>query len=82
MDRVILFTSYYFADKADSVLREAGLAHQLIATPPEIHEACGLAVRCESAILHDVLSCLQAHNISRSGVYTYKKGCPSDRVTI
>lgn len=77
---IILFTSYYFADKADRLLNDLQLPHQLIATPPEIHETCGLAIRCQEDLLEDILFQLQDHQISRSGIYTYEKGAPSKRI--
>lgn len=82
MQYIILFTSYYFADKADRLLGQLGLDHQLIATPPEIHETCGLAIRCQEAIVEDILLELQRHNISRSGIYTYEKGQPAKRINL
>lgn len=31
---LVVFTSYYFGDKADKVLTELEVPHQLMATPP------------------------------------------------
>ena len=80
MQYVILFTSYYFADKADKVLIEERISHELIATPLEIDDACGMAIRIDMPILEKVLMVLTAHNISRSGIYTYEKGKSSERI--
>ena len=33
---LVVFTSYYFGDKADKVLIELDVPHQLMATPPEL----------------------------------------------
>ena len=32
---LVVFTSYYFGDKADKILTELEVPHQLMATPPE-----------------------------------------------
>ncbi|MCF0156331.1 MAG: DUF3343 domain-containing protein [Veillonella sp.] len=80
MQYIILFTSYYFADKADKELTAAGIPPFLVATPPEIHDACGLALRIEAGLLEQVLAFLEDHKISRSGIYTYEKGIESQRI--
>ncbi|MDU3879083.1 MAG: DUF3343 domain-containing protein, partial [Veillonella sp.] len=34
---LVVFTSYYFGDKADKILTELAVPHQLMATPPELY---------------------------------------------
>lgn len=37
---LVVFTSYYFGDKADKILTELAVPHQLMATPPELYDMC------------------------------------------
>lgn len=71
MDYVILFTSYYFADKTDHVLTDIGLAHHMMATPPALSDCCGLCVRLSEDVLGLALRTLRVAHISHSGVYVY-----------
>ena len=72
MDRIILFTSYYFATKAEKVLEEAAISSRLIATPPALDEACGLCILFEHKDLEKVLDALLFGKISHSGIYEYQ----------
>lgn len=71
MKVIVLFTSYYFADKADKVLMEAVISHQMIATPPALHHCCGLCVLFDKVHLKEVLLILQKEKVSHSGMYEY-----------
>ena len=44
---LVVFTSYYFGDKADKVLTELEVPHQLMATPPELYDMCGLSIEID-----------------------------------
>ena len=45
---------YYFGDKADKVLTELEVPHQLMATPPELYDMCGLSVQIDPSIVEQV----------------------------
>ncbi len=83
MDRIILFTSYYFAKKAEEVMKESHIEGQLIATPPALHNACGLCIILVASSLYPFLSLLREKGISHSGAYTYSSPFePSHKVEI
>ena len=71
---LVVFTSYYFGDKADKVLTELEVPHQLMATPPELYDMCGLSVQIDSTIVEQVQTILNEYKISISGLFWYKKG--------
>lgn len=71
---LVVFTSYYFGDKADKVLTELDVPHQLMATPPELNDMCGLSIQIESSIVEQVQAILKEHKISTSGFFWYEKG--------
>ena len=71
---LVVFTSYYFGDKADKVLTELEVPHQLMATPPELYDMCGLSVQIDSSIVEQVQTILKEHKISTSGLFWYEKG--------
>ena len=71
---LIVFTSYYFGDKADKVLTELDVPHQLMATPPELYDMCGLSIEIEPSIVDQVKVILKEHKISTSGLFWYEKG--------
>ena len=71
---LIVFTSYYFGDKADKVLTELEVPHQLMATPPELNDMCGLSIQIEPSIVEQVQTILKEHKISMSGLFLYEKG--------
>jgi len=64
---LVVFTSYYFGDKADKILTELEVPHQLMATPPELYDMCG-------CIVEQVQTILKEHKISTSGLFWYEKG--------
>lgn len=72
-NRVILFTSYYFATKAETVLIEANQSILLVATPESLHYACGLCILCNSVRLENILGLLAEQQITWSAVYRYEK---------
>ncbi|WP_273420500.1 DUF3343 domain-containing protein [Veillonella caviae] len=74
MDIVILFTSYYFADKTDKVLTKEGLDFKLIPVPTEISDACGMAIRIKPELLTSVQQIMEENRISSSHIYYYEKG--------
>ena len=71
---LVVFTSYYFGDKADKVLTELDVPHQLMATPPELYDMCGLSIEIEPSIVDRVKVILKEHKISTSGLFLYEKG--------
>ena len=71
---LIVFTSYYFVDKADKVLIELDVPHQLMATPPELYDMCGLSIEIDPSIVEQVKVILKEHKISTSGLFWYEKG--------
>lgn len=74
MDIVIVFTSYYFADKLDKILTAQGIAFKLIAVPPEISDACGMAIRIQPSLIDTVKAIMKDNHISPSHIYWYTKG--------
>ncbi len=71
MDRLILFTSYYFATKSETYLKENGVNIQMIATPPQLSDACGLCLLLAKEDLPRVLELFKEGHISHSGIFTY-----------
>ena len=71
---LVLFSSYYFADKADKALAIHGVIHQLMPVPPELSSACGLAIGVAESYMEDVLRIFEEHKISPSHMYYYEKG--------
>ena len=71
---LVVFTSYYFGDKADKILTELSVPHQLMATPPELNDMCGLSIQIEPSIVEQVQAILKEHKISMSGFFWYEKG--------
>ncbi len=71
-DGIILFTSYYFAAKAERELNEAGEAVLIIATPKALHHACGLCLLFKRERLKQVQSIMQHAHINWTGIYGYK----------
>ncbi|WP_301836382.1 DUF3343 domain-containing protein [uncultured Veillonella sp.] len=71
---LVVFTSYYFGDKADKLLTELEVPHQLMATPPELYDMCGLSIQIEPSIVEQVQAILKEHKISMSGFFRYEKG--------
>ena len=73
---LVVFTSYYFGDKADKILTELSVPHQLMATPPELNDMCGLSIKIETSIVDQLQTILKEHKISTSGLFWYEKGKP------
>ena len=71
---LVVFTSYYFGDRADKILTELAVPHQLMATPPELYDMCGLSVQINPSIVEQVQTILKEHKISTSGLFWYEKG--------
>ncbi len=71
---LILFSSYYFADKADKMLGDHGIPHQLMPVPPELSSACGLAIGVEEQYMEHVLKIFEVKKITPSHMYYYEKG--------
>ena len=74
MELVILFTSYYFADKADKVLTAQGVQFKLSPVPKEISESCGMAIRIAPELIDSVKALLKENHISPSHIHWYTKG--------
>ncbi|WP_295787728.1 putative Se/S carrier-like protein [uncultured Veillonella sp.] len=84
LNTLILFTDYYFATKAESLLLEKSIAHSLIPTPLALQNTCGLCIllTCSgesetdgtlSPSLVEVLELFKKAHISHSGLYAYDK---------
>ena len=71
---LILFSSYYFADKADKTLGQYKMPHQLMPVPPELSSACGLAIGVETRYMERVLRIFEVKKITPSHMYYYEKG--------
>lgn len=71
-DRIIAFTSYYFAQKAEAAFKQYGIEQQLIATPPSLHNMCGLCILFSQNDLKTILEIMKNEKISHSGIFTYK----------
>ena len=71
---LILFSSYYFADKADKTLGQYKVPHQLMPVPPELSSACGLAIGVEAQYMEHVLKVFEVKKITPSHMYDYEKG--------
>ncbi len=71
---LILFSSYYFADRSDKMLEDHGVPHQLMPVPPELSSACGLAIGVEEQYMEHVLKIFEVKKITPSHMYYYEKG--------
>lgn len=71
---LILFTSYYFGDKTDKLLTHKQVPHQLMATPPELDNRCGLAIEINPSFVGQVKKIMEEGLISGSGFFWYEKG--------
>ena len=71
---LILFSSYYFADKADKMLGKYKVPHQLMPVPPELSSACGLSIGMQEEYIEEVLRIFEVEKITPSHMYYYKKG--------
>lgn len=80
-NRLILFTSYYFATKTERVLLQEGLSIKLIATPPQLSNCCGLCILISEEELDKAKELMEQHKITYTNIYTYdehkKRACPS-----
>ena len=74
MKVLVLFSSYYFADKADKALAIHGVIHQLMPVPRELSSACGLAIDVAESYMEDVLKIFEEYKITPSHMYCYEKG--------
>ena len=71
---LVVFTSHYFGDKADKVLTELEVPHQLMATPPELYDMCGFICANRSKYCRAGSDYFKKHKISTSGLFWYEKG--------
>ncbi len=71
---LVLFSSYYFADKADKMLGQYKVPHQLMPVPPELSSACGLSIGVREEHMEEVLRIFTAEKITPSHMYYYEKG--------
>ena len=71
---LILFSSYYFADKADKMLGQYKVPHQLMPVPQELSSACGLSIGVQEKHIEEVLCIFQVEKITPSHMYYYEKG--------
>ena len=71
---LILFSSYYFADKADKTLGQYKVPHQLMPVPPELSSACGLSIGVQEEYIEEVLRIFEVEKITPSHMYYYEKG--------
>lgn len=71
---LILFSSYYFADKADKTLGQYKVPHQLMPVPPELSSTCGLSIGVQEEYIEEVLRIFTVEKITPSHMYYYEKG--------
>ena len=71
---LVLFSSYYFADKADKMLGQYKVPHQLMPVPPELSSACGLSIGVQEEYIEEVLRIFEVEKITPSHMYYYEKG--------
>ena len=71
---LVLFSSYYFADKADKMLGQYKVPHQLMPVPPELSSTCGLSIGVPKEYIEEVLRIFEVEKITPSHMYYYKKG--------
>lgn len=71
---LILFGSYYFADKADKILGQYKVSHQLMPVPPELSSTCGLSIGINEEYIKEVLRIFEVEKITPSHMYYYEKG--------
>jgi len=71
INRLILFTSYYFATKAETYLKGNGIPIKLIATPPQLNDCCGLCILLGEEDVEQAKALMVKGKISHSGIFTY-----------
>ena len=71
---LVLFSSYYFADRSHKMLGDHGVPHQLMPVPPELSSACGLSIGVEEEYIEEVLRIFEVEKITPSHMYDYEKG--------
>lgn len=71
---LVLFSSYYFADKADKMLGQYKVPHQLMPVPPELSSACGISIGVQKEYIEEVLRIFEVEKITPSHMYDYEKG--------
>ena len=71
---LVQFSSYYFADKADKMLGQYKVPHQLMPVPPELSSACGLSIGVQEEYIEEVLRIFEVEKITPSHMYYYEKG--------
>ena len=71
---LVLFSSYYFADKADKMLGQYKVPHQLMPVPPELSSACGISIGVQKKYIEEVLRIFEVEKITPSHMYDYEKG--------
>ena len=71
---LVLFSSYYFADKADKMLGQYKVPHQLMPVPPELSSACGLSIGVQEEYIEEVLRIFEVEKITPSHMYYHEKG--------
>jgi hypothetical protein len=72
MDGLISFFGSYHAIRAETVLKRAGLAAQLIPGPKELSPNCGVALRFEYSRRDEVLALLAEKKVRIDGVHLYQ----------
>ena len=66
---LVLFSSYYFADKADKMLGQYKVSHQLMPVPPELSSTCGLSIGINEEYIKEVLHIFEVEKITPSQMY-------------
>lgn len=70
---VILFTSYYFATKAERELKALGEQVCIAATPEALHHACGLCLLSYRKDMARLIEEMKALQISWTGLYEFEE---------
>ena len=70
---LVVFTSYYFGDKADKILTELSVPHQLMATPPELNDMCGLSIQIDLNTVEQVQTILKDIRLVNQAYFGMKR---------
>lgn len=72
LNRLILFTSYHFAAKAEKYLLAHDMKIKLMATPPQLTRFCGLCISLSEEDLERAKKLLVEDKITYTSIYTYE----------
>jgi len=70
---VVAFNSTHHAIKGEKKLQDKGVKIKTIPTPREITASCGLSIRFEPDLLHEVKEIIDEDRLDIKGIYKVKK---------